>query len=330
MAATKLIVVVGATGNQGSSVAKTFLGLADRWRVRCLTRNPSSAAAEGLAAKGAETVQGDLQDPSSLTKAFDGAAAIFLNTDFWGTYRPAKAALEAENQSVAPASKKAYDYETTCGKNAVDVAARVPSLERFIYTALHAIKKTSGGKYTHSLHSEAKAWIVEYIEEVKPELAVKTSFVYPGAYNTNAMFTPRLDPGSGKYVFALPVRNDLPIPVLDPRESLGLFVQELIENETAGKKLLAYDSEILAGDIPTEWSKASGKEATFVPITVQVMHEKFGMPWELLDTPQFLNDYGYRGGIDGLIEPSQLKNVPQTKSFETWLRERDCLEVLAA
>ncbi|KAL9093354.1 MAG: hypothetical protein Q9165_004095 [Trypethelium subeluteriae] len=313
MATTKLIVVVGATGNQGSSVAKTFLALSDRWRVRCLTRDPEI-----------------FKTPGSLTKAFDGASAIFLNTDFWGTYRPAKAALEAEKRSVVPASKEAYDHETTNGKNAVDVAAGVPTLERFVYSALHAINKTSGGKYPHSLHSEAKAWIVEYIENQKPELAKKTSLIYPGCYNTNPMLTPRLDPGSGKYAFALPVRKDLQLPILDARESTGPFVRELIEDEAVGKKLLAYDTNLTVGDIPTEWSKASGKDSVYVPITVQTMHEKLGVPWELLDAPQFLNDYGYKGGIEGVVEPSQLKKKVQTKSFQTWLGERNWPELLAA
>lgn len=80
--AKKIIVVIGATGNQGSSVANTFLGLPE-WHVRALTRNPSSDASELLAAKGAEVVQGDLAEPSSLAKAFENANAIFLNTDFW-------------------------------------------------------------------------------------------------------------------------------------------------------------------------------------------------------------------------------------------------------
>ena len=44
----KIIVLVGATGRQGGSVARTFLSATQSsyWRVRCLTRNPSSEAAK--------------------------------------------------------------------------------------------------------------------------------------------------------------------------------------------------------------------------------------------------------------------------------------------
>ena len=51
MAPKKIIVVVGATGNQGGSVVNTFLGL-PAWQVRGITRNASSEAAKKLKEKG--------------------------------------------------------------------------------------------------------------------------------------------------------------------------------------------------------------------------------------------------------------------------------------
>ncbi|MCJ1332598.1 hypothetical protein MMC10_009291 [Thelotrema lepadinum] len=330
MATAKVIVVVGATGNQGSSVAKTFLNLSTTWRVRCLTRSPSSPVSESLAAQGAEIVQGNLEDTASLAAAFQGAHAIFLNTDFWATYHPAKAALEAEKKSVEPASQKAFDYETTNGKNAVDVAAAVPTLQRFVYSALSPITKGSGGKYTHAFHSEAKSWIVEYIENEQPQLGKKTSIIYPGIYNVNRMLAPRLDAASGKYLFVLPVEKSTRLPLIDAKESIGLFVQELIEDEAPGKKLLAYDSYLKTEEIVAEWSKASGKEAIFVPISIETMHEKFGLPYELLDAPAYLSEFGYTAGIDGILEPHQLAKKVHTQSFEDWLKERNWGELLAA
>ena len=57
----KLICVVGVTGNQGGSVALRFAKDAN-YRVRGITRNPGSAVAQELAAKGIEVVQADLND----------------------------------------------------------------------------------------------------------------------------------------------------------------------------------------------------------------------------------------------------------------------------
>jgi uncharacterized protein YbjT (DUF2867 family) len=78
---TRLIVVVGATGNQGGSVARLF-AKEPGWRVRGITRNPEKLSNSYLREAGVEMVAADLDDPASLEKAFEGANAIFAVTDF--------------------------------------------------------------------------------------------------------------------------------------------------------------------------------------------------------------------------------------------------------
>jgi uncharacterized protein YbjT (DUF2867 family) len=51
---TEIITVTGATGAQGGSVARIMLK-APGWRVRSITRNPSSDAAKDITVQGAET-----------------------------------------------------------------------------------------------------------------------------------------------------------------------------------------------------------------------------------------------------------------------------------
>ncbi|KAI9041080.1 putative hscarg dehydrogenase [Aspergillus affinis] len=82
---SKLIVVLGATGNQGGSVIKSFIK-DPAWRIRALTRNTSSASAQALRESGVEVVQANLDDPSSLEAAFQDANAIFAVTDFWNSF----------------------------------------------------------------------------------------------------------------------------------------------------------------------------------------------------------------------------------------------------
>ncbi|KAI1774011.1 hypothetical protein F4818DRAFT_88799 [Hypoxylon cercidicola] len=325
--AKKIIVVIGATGKQGGSVANTFLGLPE-WHVRALTRNPSSDASGSLAARGAEVVRGDLAEPSTLTKAFENANAIFLNTDFWEIYLPAKAALDDEGKAPEPASIKAFTNETTNGKNAVDAAAAVPTLERFVYSALGSVSKGSEGKYTRSMHTDAKGAVVEYIE-TKPTLAEKTSLIYLGAYVENRMLSPRFDPSSGKYVIHTAIKEHLKVPIIRPRESTGPFVRALIEDEAPGVKLLAYDCRLTMAEVMDRWSKASGKEAAYIFVTTKELHENMGLPYELLDAFDAVNEFGYNAGLR-LIEPDQLKNKVQTKSFEDWLGEKDWSKQLSA
>ncbi|PVH83326.1 putative hscarg dehydrogenase [Cadophora sp. DSE1049] len=316
----KIIVVVGATGNQGSSVANTFLKL-PTWHVRCLTRNTSSTAAQTLASQGAEVVKADLSDISSLSKAFENANAIFVNTDFWAQYRDPK----SQTKGI---SEQSYELEVSYGKNAAIAAAGVKSLERFVYSALGPMKKASNGKYPHSYHWESKNAIVDFIENEQPELAKKTSFIYLGAYATNAFLAPKLDPSTGKYTLIIPMKKDTKMPIIDAAKSTGPFVQALIETEEPGKKLLAYDSDLSIGEIVDIWSKVTGKETVLNEVTVDFMHMQFGVPLEVLGGPAFIEEFGYMAGLTGVIEPHQLKKKVVTASFEQFLKGRDHDELL--
>lgn len=59
MSDKKVFVVFGATGNQGGSVINSVLAdpaAAQEFRIRGITRNPSSPNAQALAARGVECV----------------------------------------------------------------------------------------------------------------------------------------------------------------------------------------------------------------------------------------------------------------------------------
>jgi uncharacterized protein YbjT (DUF2867 family) len=56
----KILVVFGATGNQGGSVIKAILNdpvTAEQFNIRAITRDPSKAAATALAEKGVTVVK---------------------------------------------------------------------------------------------------------------------------------------------------------------------------------------------------------------------------------------------------------------------------------
>lgn len=75
MAKPGLVVVTGATGRQGSGVARALL--AAGWRVRAMTREPKGRKAQTLLDLGAEIVQADMDEPASLDRAFDGAYGVY-------------------------------------------------------------------------------------------------------------------------------------------------------------------------------------------------------------------------------------------------------------
>ncbi len=79
-----IITVFGATGAQGGGLARALLTDHDRhFAVRAVTRRPDGAAARALASAGAQVVLADLDDPSSVQRALEGAYGAFFVTNFW-------------------------------------------------------------------------------------------------------------------------------------------------------------------------------------------------------------------------------------------------------
>lgn len=106
MSGKKVIAVVGATGAQGGGLARAILDDPQgEFALRAITRNTDSAAARALAARGAEVVAADLDDPASLDRAFAGAHGAFCVTFFWAHFSPERELAEAG--AMADAAKRA-------------------------------------------------------------------------------------------------------------------------------------------------------------------------------------------------------------------------------
>jgi uncharacterized protein YbjT (DUF2867 family) len=122
MSSQKLVVVIGATGAQGGSVILT-LSKDPSYKIRAITRNPSSEAAQKLSAQDIEVVSANLDGRFSLIAAFWGANLIFAVTNFWETFA-----------TQGPVAGEANDF--TQGKNLADAAASTPTPEHSIWSAI--------------------------------------------------------------------------------------------------------------------------------------------------------------------------------------------------
>jgi uncharacterized protein YbjT (DUF2867 family) len=71
----KPILVFGATGQQGGSVAAALLRAG--WPVRAFVRDPASPNSLALRNAGAELVEGRLEDAATIRSAMDGAYGVF-------------------------------------------------------------------------------------------------------------------------------------------------------------------------------------------------------------------------------------------------------------
>ena len=193
MAEKKLIVVIGATGNQGGSVARRFLQ-DPKFAVRALTRNPESAASQELRELGAEVVKAELEDVASLEAAFRGANLIFSVTQYWEPFfRPDCRALAAE-QGIS-CRRYAYDVELRQGKNIADAVAKaaLDTLDDngFLVSTLSNAKRCSNGRFTELYHFDAKAEVFpDYVNEKYPALAAKMSCIQTGYFMTSHRILP--------------------------------------------------------------------------------------------------------------------------------------------
>jgi hypothetical protein len=144
-----LLVVLGATGNQGGSVLSYFHSLSPSpFALRGVTRDPSSPKSVSLASLGVKVVAGDFDNPSSLDAAFKGASVIFSVTDFWQPFADPsqRERASASSQSIGVFCRQ---NEARQNRNIIDAAAKVRTLERFVFSSLPNANKLSGGKYAH-------------------------------------------------------------------------------------------------------------------------------------------------------------------------------------
>jgi uncharacterized protein YbjT (DUF2867 family) len=138
MADDRIVLVTGATGKQGGATLR-HLAKAGGFKLRGMTRNPTSDAARALADLGVELVKGDLEDNTSLTNALSGAWGVFGVLDITGQGGVVK--------------------EEAQGKRLVAVA-RERGVQQFVYSSVGSAHKRTGIP-----HFESKARIEDALRQ---------------------------------------------------------------------------------------------------------------------------------------------------------------------
>lgn len=337
----KTLVVLGATGNQGGSVVRTFLNdpsLTSEWHVRGITRNTSSAAATELVNLGAEMVSGSLDSVTDLRAAFKDATAIFAVTDFWSVIQDPAVAQKAQEKGVHPAVA-AQETEEQWGCNLAAAAADIPTLERFVFSNLPGVNELSHGKLKHVHHYDGKWNIVKHIEQIYPALWSKTSQILVGHYNSNILpgsyFVPRWNPETKRAEFDGPTSGDVPVPFIDAPKSTGPFVRALIVDEPAGTILAAYDEYQSRFQTADALARITGRGFGYVQKSVDQLAAGDPLGLEVPQTHLFVDEYGFFGEkVDGwkdkLTWPSDLKVKIEPPSLAKWLEEQDWSPVFAS
>lgn len=212
------ILVLGATGQQGGSVARALLD--DGWAVRALVRDPQADKARALTALGIETVRGDLGDKASLSDAVTGCYGVF----------------SVQPSSGQPEYGVTDDDEVRFGVSVAD-AAQHAGIEHFVYTSV-----AGAGPETGVGHYSSK-WEVE--QQLRT-LAMDWTVVRPTAF-MEILALPAFGLDKGELTFFMePDRTMQFIAV----EDIGRIVAKVFANrvifrnetvEIAGDRLTGID-----------------------------------------------------------------------------------------
>jgi uncharacterized protein YbjT (DUF2867 family) len=115
-----IILVTGATGNQGGAVARHLLK--SGYIVRAMTRKPQSENARMLKNLGAEVVQADYDYPESLERALGGVWGVFAVQNTW---------------------EAGVEREETEGKRFAELA-RKKGISHFVYSSVGSAHRNTG------------------------------------------------------------------------------------------------------------------------------------------------------------------------------------------
>jgi uncharacterized protein YbjT (DUF2867 family) len=273
-----LIVVTGATGQQGGATARHLL--AQGWRVRGMTRDPQSAAARALAAAGAEVVAGNMDDRSSLDRAFQGAYGVFSVQNFW---LPGVGAEGEVRQGMAVAH-----------------AARAAGVRHFVYTSVGGAERKTGLS-----HFDSK-W---QIEETVRSLGLPATILRPVFFMEN-LASPMMGPRDGVLANALKATTSLQMIAVD---DIGAFAAMAFArpDEFIGQALELAGDALTMPQVAASLARATGQPVTFVELSVA---QVAAFSKETADMMAWFNEHGYRADIAGLR-----KLHPGLMTFEAWL-----------
>jgi uncharacterized protein YbjT (DUF2867 family) len=280
--ADNVVLVTGATGRQGGAVIRHMLPKG--WKLRALTRNPQSHAAQSLARQGVELVQGDLEDAASVARAAAGVYGIYSVQDYWAV--GAKREVQ-QGINVAEAAKKA-------------------GVKHFVYSSVGGAERNTGIP-----HWESKWEIEKHIRS----MGLPATVFRPAAF-MEMYYVDQVEIGILRGKLADPVRADKPYQTI-ATDDIGAFVALAFERpaEFIGKELEIAGSELTNAAAAKVFSRVLGKPVKFQKLPLPLVRLILGKEFYVMF--RWFNESGFKADITALR-----RTYPEVHlhSLEEWLR----------
>ena len=275
---SKILVVFGATGQQGGSVISSVLNdseLSKKYKIRAITRDVSKPASKALAERGIDVLVADNDDKASLQKAMKDAYAAFVNI---------ATIYAADGRGI----------ELRQGKLIADTAV-AEGLKYLVYSGSTNCSNKTDGKLTQNWVYDVKSEIEDYIRS----LSVKGIFYIPGSFmqNFHTLSVPR-PAGDGTYNMVSINAPSTELPLIDIMDT-GKWIAGILTKpeQYVGKNFKAATAWYTCEDMARTMSKVTGKTINHKQVPDDVF--KGFLPPHSSDTilqlQQYNRDYHYYG-----------------------------------
>lgn len=231
----KTVLVFGATGQQGGSVANALRSRG--WQVRALVRDPNREKSKALAAQGIELVRGNLADMQSIQAAMAGVYGVF---------------------SVQPSSGQGAAYSVTdedeirYGKEIADIAT-TNGVHHLVYSSANAAGTTKTGIG----HFDTKSEIEEYIRS----LNILSTVIRPSAF-MEILTLPGMGLDKGEFAFFM--RPDQPMQFIAV-EDIGKIVAGIFADPAKfGSRTIEIAGDTVTGtELAEKFSRTAERPITY-------------------------------------------------------------------
>jgi uncharacterized protein YbjT (DUF2867 family) len=282
----RTILVTGATGNQGGTVARHLLKRG-KFKVRAMVRDENKPAAIALKQLGAELTLADFNDRASLDRAVQGVYGVFSIQDF----------------------REGAAVEVQYGNAIVD-AAKAANVQHFIYSSVGGAERNTGIP-----HFDSKFQVEEYIRSLAqpllgtiglPHTILRPVFFF---YNYNMML-PMVKNGT----LPQPLSPDTKLQQLS-EEDYGKMVAEVFDRpaDFMNREIEVASVEMTMLEVAAAFTRVLGKNVAYQQIPFEAFEQQAGE--EITMMYRWFENVGY--GADF----AQLKrDFPAPTDFESYLR----------
>jgi uncharacterized protein YbjT (DUF2867 family) len=256
----QIILVTGATGNQGGAIARHLLQRG-KFKVRAMVRDQNKPAAQALKQAGAELIQGDFNDRTSLDRALQGVYGVFSVQDF----------------------RDGVDTEIRQGSAIAD-AAKAANIEHFVYSSVGSAERNTGIP-----HFDSKFQVEEYVRAIElPYTIMRPVFFF---YNYNGMRS-MVENGT----LFQPLSPDTKLQQLS-EEDYGAIVAEVFERpaDFLTREIEVASVEMTMPEIAAAFSHILGRPVNYQQIPFEAFEQQAGE--EVTIMFRWFEDVGYAADL---------------------------------